>query len=106
MITLALFFLAIPLFFFVLFTVGEIVGGDMGGLVHLTQLLPLALTTYLAWKRPFIGGFLLVVIGTMLATFYVLDTKFPLQTVAFTELIIFIPPIIAGIFFMAEGIDH
>ena len=43
-----------------LFGVGEAVGGDLSGLMHLVEVLIVGAVIWLAWKRPVWGGALLL----------------------------------------------
>ncbi|OGG11836.1 hypothetical protein A2Z00_01495 [Candidatus Gottesmanbacteria bacterium RBG_13_45_10] len=96
--------LLIPIAFLSLFLIGETVGGDWSGLIHLVQMLPLLLLALLAWKKPLIGGILLVSIGVLLGIAYALSARgFPIQTILLVELILFSPPIVSGICFLSAS---
>ena len=62
----------LPLAFMVaillLFGIGEAVGGDLSGLMHLVEVAIMGVVVWVAWKRPFWGGILLLV-GAALQTF-------------------------------------
>ncbi len=62
----------IPLGFMVailiLFAVGESVGGDLSGLMHLVPVAFVGLVIWLCWKRPLWGG-LLLLLGAIVETF-------------------------------------
>lgn len=45
----------IPLAILLLFTLGEVTSGDISGLSHLFQALPLVIIFYLAVKQPLVG---------------------------------------------------
>lgn len=42
------------------FGIGESLGGDLSGLMHLAQAAPVLLVIWLGWKRPLWGGILLL----------------------------------------------
>jgi len=43
-----------------LFTVAETMGGDLSGLGHLIQLLPVVVLMWFGWRNPRLGGWLLL----------------------------------------------
>lgn len=88
--------LLIPTAILLLFTFGETFGGDLSGLSHLLQLAPLALLIFLAYKKPRIGGILLLAIGLALGVLYPLTAPFKLQTILIVETLLFLPPVLAG----------
>lgn len=95
--------LIIPIVFLLLFLFGEIIGGDISGLVHLFQVLPLLIIVFIAWKWPRVGGSILVYLGLVLGLIYALTAHFSVQTIILVELILFLPPVIAGIFFLLSS---
>lgn len=90
-------FLLIPLCFLLLFTVGEIFSGDLSGLSHLVQAIPILLIAFLSIKKPFMAGSLLLIIGLTLGILYSLRASFEIQTIFLVEIILFLPPVISGI---------
>lgn len=90
--------LLLPIFFLSAFLFGETFGGDITGLIHLVQVLPLILLLFLAWRWPKIVGVILVVLGLIAGILYFLSTRFPIQTIILVEAIVFLPPVIAGAF--------
>jgi hypothetical protein len=100
----ALVLLGLPAAVLVLFLAGETVGGDATGLQHLVQLAPLAILGGVAWRYPRAGGLALIVIGLVLAVLYPwVFGGFPLSTVVLVEMLLFAPPIVAGLLFVAAG---
>ncbi len=97
--------LLLPIGVLTLFTVGEIMGGDWSGASHLVQLAPLVLLAWVGWRYPKIGGLLLVVIGIVLAVVYAVVTRgrLSVMTVGLVELLILLPPVVAGGLFMLSG---
>ena len=55
--------LALQFLLYMFFGVGEIAGGDPGGIVHLLQAVLVALMGYLAWLRPLEAGSALTACG-------------------------------------------
>ena len=53
-----------------LFTVGEVTGGDVSGLQHLVQLLPLAVVLAISWRFPRVAGFALIVAGVIVLNLF------------------------------------
>jgi len=89
-------FLTIPFGFLLVFTFGELFSGDIAGLSHLIQALPLAILIVLASKKPRLAGILLMLSGLVLGILYPLKAPFNLKTILLVELILFIPPIVSG----------
>ena len=92
-----------------LFAVGETSGGDITGLQHLVQLLPLAALLAIAWRFPLAGGRLLVAVALVLAAVFPMlagDSQ-RISTILLVELLFFAPPLAAGVLFVvaanAEG---
>lgn len=56
----------IPVTFFVIFAVGEGLGGDLSGLSHLIQATPFLFLGLIAWRRPFLGSWLLLALALFL----------------------------------------
>ncbi len=90
--------LLIPVTFLCLFAFGEALSGDVSGLFHLIQALPLLLLVLLSYKKPFVGGVILMVLSLILGITYLLRAKFDFKTVFLVELLLFIPPFISGLF--------
>ena len=95
--------LVIPLCFFLLFTVGEVLSGDISGFAHLIQAVPVLLLIFLAWKRPLIGGVLLFTISLILGVLYVLDNPVNFPAIFAVEAFLFIPPFISGILLVVSS---
>lgn len=91
--------LLIPITILIVFTIGEMIGGDISGAGHLLQLAPIAILLALAWKFPRIIGAILVLAGITLGILYAAMAHFPISAIIFTELLLFTPPIIAGVLF-------
>jgi hypothetical protein len=95
-------FMAVPMTLFVVFGVAEGVGLEPGWWGHLLQLAAAVALAVGAWVRPRIGGPVLVLAGTVFSVMVLLsDREFgsKLGSVA----IVFVPLIVAGVFFTLAG---
>jgi hypothetical protein len=87
-----------------LFAFGEAFGGDITGLQHLVQLLPLAILLAWAWRSPRVGGAALVALSLVLSLGYpLLAGGEHLSTIVLVELLLFAPPLLAGLLFLAAA---
>ena len=77
--------LLIPLSFLLLFTFGEV------------------LLIVLAYKKPYIAGVILLLAGLGLGILYQLKAPFNLQTIVIVEMVLFVPPCIAGLLLMLSS---
>lgn len=93
---IALLILVLPIGFLLLFTFGEVFGGDISGLSHLVQAAPLIILAYLAWKKPFLGGVLIVASAIILAIIFNLIMNDSPTSKLLVSLILFLPPTISG----------
>jgi hypothetical protein len=94
----------IPLTILLIFTIGETVGGDASGLQHLVQAAPLVLFTLWAWKKPRVGGWVLLIAAIIVAVLYPWSKPDqPLRFTALTELMLFGPAIAAGLLFVVAA---
>lgn len=91
--------LGVPLAFLMLFLFGELFSGDVSGLGHIVQILPLVLLIFLSWTYPRLGGWFLVIGGITLGILYT-KNNFPLSTILFVETLLFLPPVVAGTLFI------
>ena len=93
-----------PIALLLLFTIAETVGGDISGLGHLIQLAPLVILAIFAWKKPDLGGKILVVIAALLAiTYLVLVVPRFEGRLGSGMLLLFGTPIISGLLFIASA---
>ena len=95
--------LIIPLGILLLFTFGEVFSGDISGLQHLIQAIPLLLLAYLAYKKPLIAGIILLVISLALGILYSVIVSFTFQAILIVEAILFLPPFISGLLFILSS---
>lgn len=98
--------IGVPIIFLLIFLVGETVGGDISGLGHLVQLLPILILLIIAWKFPFAGGILFTSIGLVLGIMYAISAEFPLETILIVEAVLFLPLVITGISFILASRKH
>jgi hypothetical protein len=52
--TVLIILLAVPALFFLIFMVGEVLGGDISGLSHLLQAAPFLILIYFVWKKSYL----------------------------------------------------
>ena len=95
--------LLIPGLFISLFLFGEVIGGDVSGLGHLIQLIPLILLGFIAVRHSYFSGITLVFLGFTLGITYALFSGFPFPTIIIVDLILFLPLIISGAFLIASS---
>lgn len=88
-----------------LFAFGETSGGDVSGLQHLVQLLPLAVLLALAWRFPLFGGASLVGVALVLGALYpmVAGGSERVSTILLVELLFLAPPLVTGLLFFAAA---
>lgn len=103
--------LLIPLVLLFMLAIGELVGGELPGLEHILQALPLVLLTYVAWRFPNKGGKFIFSIAVLLGILYVFypPIGFPLEFRLINSFILFGPAALAGIIFITasqKGINH
>jgi peptidoglycan/LPS O-acetylase OafA/YrhL len=98
----ALVLLALGVAFYLLFTVGELAGGDVSGIQHLPPVLGLAGLAWLSWRRPTIAGIALLALAVPLGMAYVailVARDLPLTW----ALEIALPPIVTGLLLVRAG---
>lgn len=94
--------LLVPVAFLLFFGVGEMVEGTPGGFIHFVQLLPLLILLVVAWFSTEWGGYLLIVIGSILGVLYLFNANFPLPTILLVELMLFVMPVLAGVLLVSS----
>ena len=96
--------LLLPIGILALFTVGELAGGDVSGVQHVAQTLPIVVLALVAWKKPRTGGIALVVIGAGLAVLYAFlaPAGIPLSARVGFGALLFTPAILSGALFMTS----
>ncbi len=94
---LGIMLLTIPVVFLSLFLFGEVLSGEIGGFVHLVQIVPIILLLFAAFKFPKISGFFLAFSGIILGITYALTaTQFPFATIILIETLLFAPLFLSG----------
>jgi hypothetical protein len=93
----------LPIIALLVLTAAELVGGDISGVQHLFQIAPLALLVWAAWRWPEAGGIVLATVGLGLAMVYPVLTGLPARTVVVTEVLLFVPVILAGALFVVSA---
>ncbi len=93
----------------VIFGIGESVGGDLSGLMHLVPFILLALTIWLCWKYPFWTGIILLALALFRAL--ALLPELFLRPAGSTWnsglfLLIIIPAISGGLFLYAGRLER
>ena len=93
--------LSIPAIFFLIFAVGEAGGNITSGLSHFIQMVPVVVLPILAWNYPKKTGYILSTLAVILTVLYFLPTgkSINLENIL-VPLILFVPPFIAGVFFV------
>jgi len=88
-----------------LFLFGEVAGGDLSGLAHVIQVVPLVALLLLGWWRPGLAGALLLAAGGALAVAYFVESsdsvEFPEQLLV--AALFLLPPMLAGTLFLIAG---
>lgn len=87
------------------FAIGEVAGGDLSGLQHLLQALPLLLLLAAAWRYPRPAGLALIGVAMVLLPVWLLLVftdrdpalrDIPIMRWAGTGALFFLPPLVAG----------
>jgi hypothetical protein len=83
--------------FFLAFGIGEVMGGDISGLIHLAPAVLIYALVYLCWRRPFEGGITLMVVA-IISGISVIPAYFANSGVnSFSGLIGVLPSFVAGL---------
>jgi hypothetical protein len=104
---LGLMALVVPLGILALFTAGEVAGGDVSGLQHVVQALPLVALALLAWRKPRAGGVILIIVAIALAVLYAFNAPavVPGSTRIVFGAVLFGPAIVSGALFISAHED-
>ncbi len=105
----ALFALGLPVAILLLFGIGEMAGGEVGGGMHLLELIIIAALGILAWMRPVAGGIALLICGALSAagfTAFILSQPPPEgSAVSLSVVIVAVPQMISGALFLMAGLS-
>jgi len=100
--------LGIPLVIFLIFGIGEMIGGDLSGAMHLLQALFVILLGVLAWMRPLESGVILCLYGAVVAGFFlfniIADPSSQGSVLSPALLILALLPLLAGTLFLIAGV--
>src|SRR3989344_1420467 len=86
--------LLVPSAVLAIFFVGETVGQMEGSFIHLVQLLPILILSYIAWRWSFVGGVLLITIATFIGAIYAFTAPFSIVTILLVEGLLVLFPIL------------
>ena len=98
----ALVLLGLGVAFYLVFAVGETVGGDFTGLQHLLPAAILALLAWVGWTHPRRAGIILLALAVPFSAAYVallVVRELPLSW----ALIVAAPPVVAGLLLVRSG---
>jgi len=98
----ALVLLGLGVAFHSMFAVGELVGGDIGGVQHVPPALGLAVLLWVAWRRPLVAGIVLLALAVPLGAVYLVllvVRDLPLIWALFIAL----PPLVTGLLLVRAG---
>jgi len=100
--------LVVPIAVLLLFTAGEVAGGDVSGVQHLAQAAPLILLLVAGWRYPRTAGIALLALGILvlgLWLFFLLrgGPSTSGAGLAAAGIVLFAPPLVAGWLFLKAG---
>lgn len=104
--TIALVSLLIPVGLIGVISVAEMVEGQISGLLELLLVVPLVVLAVVGWRRPRLGGQILLAAGIVVALVYAVwisGRADSLPVFLLLLLLVPIPPIVAGILFLAAS---
>jgi hypothetical protein len=82
---------------------GEIVSGDYSGMQHLIPAVVIMLMMWAGWKKPFVSGIAMCVLGLVTGVCF-FNVQFPPSRETITALIIPLPIIVSGLLLLAAGL--
>lgn len=95
--------LFLPIGFLLLFLIGEVFSGDLTGLGHLIQLLPLLVLAWFGYKNPYWSGVFMSLIGLTFGVIYAMSAGFYLETILIVEAVLFLPIFVSGVLLILAG---
>lgn len=98
----ALVLMALAALFFSFMGIGEMVGGDLSGIIHLPPVALIALMMWFGWKKPLPGGATMFGLGLLISILILTPTSKSDRLIA--VLLMGGPFIIPGILFMAASL--
>lgn len=97
-------FLIIPFLVLLVLGIGENIAQISGSLIHVIEAAPLVIFGLIAWKKPYIGGIIFLILGIVLAVIYpFMFNEVSVAALVLAELLLFLPPVIAGSLFLASS---
>jgi hypothetical protein len=88
--------------FYLLFALGEVVGGDISGLQHLLPVATLAVLLWVAWRRPMPAGIALLALAVPLGVAHVVLLMVRDLPLAFA-LVVVLPTVVTGLLLVRAG---
>ena len=107
----ALTLLGVPAGLLVLLGLGEMMGGNISGIQHVPEAALLLALLWLAWRYPWPAGTILVAGTALLFTLWLLmvttrgHDQTPLWAWLLTGLVVFVPPLAAGVLLLLSSRD-
>lgn len=89
--------LFIPIGFLSLFLFGEVLGGDMSGMSHAVQIIPLIVIALASKKYPRVAGWAAIILSIAFSIWYISWAEFDPITYALLGGILVLPVTISGI---------
>jgi hypothetical protein len=100
--------LAVPIALLLLFTIGEMTGGDLSGAQHIVQVAPLLLLLIAGWRYPRLAGIALLGLGVLLLVIWLVfvvveGERGEIVMWVGAGLLLFVLPLTAGWLFLKAG---
>lgn len=86
--------------FWLYFGIAEMISGDLSGVIHLVPAIMLVVLMFLAWRRPFEGGVVLVVLVVLASLYYGVATMQGGRSFRVTFLFGGVPYLVFGLLFL------
>lgn len=83
--------------FWLFFGMGEMISGDLSGVIHLVPAILLIVFMFLAWRRPVEGGVALIILGVLASLYYGVATMQGGRSFQVTSLIGGVPYLLFGL---------
>lgn len=98
--------MALAAAFFMFMVVGEMLGGDLSGMIHLPPVALIVLMMWFGWKKPLTGGITMALLGLVIGVyFFSLAPKSEMRMAG--VLIMSMPFLLPGLMFItASMLEH